>query len=64
MSERSLHYYWVEHDDRHGPIGYGVTAFSEDDALSIAEVRLRRQIWANTKICFVTREHRKAEQGA
>jgi hypothetical protein len=37
MSERTLHYYWVEHDDPHGPIGYGVTAFSEEDAFSILD---------------------------
>jgi hypothetical protein len=35
MGERTLHYYWVEHDDPHGPIGYGVTAFDEDDALGL-----------------------------
>ena len=37
MSERTLHYFWVEHDDPHGPIGYGVTAFDEDDAFQLPD---------------------------
>jgi len=37
MSERLLHYFWVSHDDPHGPIGYGVTAFNEEDAFGLLD---------------------------
>ena len=55
--EDGLRYFWIDHSDMHGPLGYGVTAFSEADALQLVEA-LGYQLYAADKI----REIRTVEE--
>jgi hypothetical protein len=49
MKDDGLLYFWIDHNDMHGPLGYGVTAFSEQDAFQLVE-GLGYQIYAADKI--------------
>ncbi len=49
MKDDGLLYFWIEHGDMHGPLGYGVTAFSEADAIQLVE-RVGYQLYAADKI--------------
>ena len=53
MKGDGLFYFWIEHSDMHGPLGYGVTAFSESDAFQIVE-GLGYQVYAADKIRQIT----------
>lgn len=53
MKDDGLLYFWIDHSDMHGPLGYGVTAFSEAEAFQLVE-RLGYQIYAADKIRRIT----------